>query len=74
MGFNIRHYPENVKFLEDMLSREGSHYVYNMYIKRVDSWIGNDKTKESEAFIENFMKQYNETDTEFHQLSDKTQS
>ena len=74
MGFNIRYYPENVQYLKDKLAREGSHEFYNMYIKRVDCWIGNDKTKESELFIENFMKKYNETDIEFHNLSEQTEA
>lgn len=73
MGFNVRHYPEDVQLLEDKLAREGSHYFYNMYIKRVDCWMGSDKSKASERFIENFMKQYNETDTEFHQISGQTE-
>lgn len=74
MGFNIRHYPEDVKVLEDKLKNNGSHYLYNMYIKRVECWIGNDKTKDSELFIDNFMKKYNETNLEFHSLSEETQS
>ena len=73
MGFNIRHYPENVQYLKDKLAREGSHEFYSMYIKRVDCWMGSDKTKASEQFIEKFMKQYNETDTEFHQISEQTE-
>lgn len=68
MGFNVRHYPEDVKILEDKLKNEGSHYFYNMYIKRVDCWMGSEKGKESERFIEKFMNKYNESDEEFHVL------
>jgi hypothetical protein len=74
MGFTIRHYPEDVSILEDKLQREGSHYFYNMYIKRVECWVGSDNSKQSELFIENFMKKYNETNIEFHNLSDKTET
>ena len=68
MGFNIRHYPENVKILEDRLQKEGSHYFYNMYIKRVDCWMGSEKGKESERFIEKFMVKYNESEKEFNSI------
>lgn len=74
MGFNIRHYPEDVTVLEKKLQLEGSHYFYNMYIKRVECWMGSDKSKQSEAFIENFMKKYNETNIEFHNLSEQTEA
>lgn len=70
MGFNIRHYPEDVTILENKLKREGSHYFYNMYIKRVDCWMGSDKAKESERFIEKFMEKYNESNEEFNSLED----
>lgn len=70
MGFNIRHYPEDVTVLENKLKNEGSHYFYNMYIKRVDCWMGSEKGKQSERFIEKFMKKYNESDTEFHTIKD----
>jgi hypothetical protein len=70
MGFNIRHYPEDVKILEDKLKNEGSHYFYNMYLKRVDCWMGSEKAKESEKFIEKFMKKYNESDKEFNTIED----
>lgn len=74
MGFTVRHYPEDVQILKDKLAREGSHFFYNMYIKRVECWMGNDKSKESEVFIDNFMKKYNETNIEFHKLSEQTEA
>ena len=40
MGFNVRHYPEDVTILQDKLAKEGSRYFYNMYLKRVDCWMG----------------------------------
>ena len=43
MGFTIRHHPEDVQILKDKLAREGSHFFYNMYIKRVECWMGSDK-------------------------------
>jgi hypothetical protein len=71
MGFNIRHYPEDVKILENKLKEEGSHYFYNMYIKRVECWMGSEKAKASERFIEKFMQKYNEsTDVEFYSIED----
>lgn len=70
MGFNVRHYPEDVTILKDKLANQGSHYFYNMYIKRVDSWMGSDNTLESEQFIDKFMEKYNETDIEFHSISE----
>lgn len=70
MGFNKRYYPEDVTLLENKLENEGSHYFYNMYIKRVDCWMGSEKGKQSERFIEKFMKKYNESDTEFHTIKD----
>ena len=70
MGFNVRHYPEDVTLLENKLKNEGSHYFYNMYIKRVDCWMGSEKAKKSERFIEKFMEKYNESDKEFNTIED----
>lgn len=70
MGFNVRHYPEDVTILQDKLAKEGSRYFYNMYLKRVDCWMGSDMTMESERFIDKFMEKYNETNIEFHSISE----
>lgn len=74
MSFHTRHYPEDVTILEKKLLAEGSHYFYNMYVKRVDCWAGNSKTKDSEKFIEEFLKKYKEGQPEFRTLDWNTNS
>lgn len=67
MGFNSR-ILSNVNDLSIALKERGSNYFYETHVKQADSFRG---PASSIEFIEKFIKTYNETDQEFHQLHEQ---
>ena len=71
MGFNKWYIPDNPQVLRDLLKEKGSKEFYRVYIQKTDSFIGR---SESMRYLEQFAKQYHETDQEFHYVSEELET
>jgi len=71
MGFNKWHVPDDPQELRDRVKEIGSNEFYRIYIKKTDSFIGSSKTM---RYLEQFAKQYHETDQEFHYVSEELEN
>jgi hypothetical protein len=71
MGFNNWYIPDNPQVLRDLLKEKGSKEFYRVYIQKTDSFTG---SSESMRYLEQFAKQYHETDQEFHYVSEELET